>query len=380
MINKCISEDIKKIINKNEGKKGTNFYIVKNSEGKQWIFQNGSFNQMRVDMCIYQPSNIKGNIFKLLFPIPLFRSILKKLLGVEIVSFNISNWFKNWIDYVFNQKDIRLSFFEGTPCIHQKTTIQVSNNKGKILGYIKLTHRDIVAHTICNEANALRFMFNKGLPVPELMGFNHNFINGITLIAQSTKKTLNSKIKNNLCKDHYLFLEHLFTVTKEKVLYEKTQYYINQQQYLSNIAKLNSEQQQTIKNAINIINSNLLGKIVEFSYVNRDFTPWNICFTQGSIFVFDWEYATNQYPPTYDLFHFITQKMLLVDKLPYEKIINENLKLVNNLSFTNIEKINIYYLMYIVDICLFYLNRDTGINLNINNWISIINILLKKEM
>ena len=44
---------------------------------------------------------------------------------------------------------------------------------------------------------------------------------------------------------------------------------------------------------------------------HRDFVPWNIRHDGGKLFIFDWEYATDGYTPTYDVFHYCLMPIVL---------------------------------------------------------------------
>jgi thiamine kinase-like enzyme len=121
---------------------------------------------------------------------------------------------------------------------------------------------------------------------------------------------------------------------------------------------------------------------VNFSVYHGDFTPWNMFFEQGKLFVFDWEYAQMTYPPHLDSFHFFTQCCIFEQHLKSEEIYKlytqRNPKLINY-----IENPDFYYICYLLDIISFYLKRNddkkhNSINTSMAIWLKLITILVQQ--
>ena len=53
---------------------------------------------------------------------------------------------------------------------------------------------------------------------------------------------------------------------------------------------------------------------------HRDFVPWNMRERDQGIFLFDWEYASEQYLPLYDLFHYLLMPMVLKNRITSAQI------------------------------------------------------------
>lgn len=99
-----------------------------------------------------------------------------------------------------------------------------------------------------------------------------------------------------------------------------------------------------------------------FSIAHRDFAPWNMILQNSNIFVFDWEFAEIQYPPLYDLFHFLLMPKAVKNKIK-QKDIKKVLKIAtdNKTKFKpNIAKPTIQLFLYLLDICSFYLYSNEG--------------------
>jgi hypothetical protein len=266
------------------------------------------------------------------------------------------------VDEVFETRDPHFSFFMGTPGVYRKTILQVSDRNLNILGYVKFTIDLKIAELIRNEADFLTYLSGKELAVPMLIRYEKDFLNGLTIIAQTTKKTLKSCGTSVLNQQHFDFQRQLFEKTKVTMKYNNTQYYKNQQMHLHALKGWKNIKNKLIMiSAINIINQKLKDSVVTFSAAHRDFTFTNICFKYKQIFVFDWEYATCEYPPFYDLFCFISFNILQDDKIAEEKTLTEIETLIKTLQkqykdYDN-DSIKLYFLMYLTDAIFVLLNR-----------------------
>lgn len=121
--------------------------------------------------------------------------------------------------------------------------------------------------------------------------------------------------------------------------------------------------------------------MVEFSAYHADFTPWNMFFEKGRLFVFDFEYAKMSYPPFLDRFHYFTQCGIFEKQWNEEQIFDAYQSLRQEIEPYFI-KPNIGYLCYLLDIVSLYLNRDKGMyanntNSNFKTWILLIGRLIK---
>jgi hypothetical protein len=99
-----------------------------------------------------------------------------------------------------------------------------------------------------------------------------------------------------------------------------------------------------------------------FVLAHRDFAEWNMCLTPKGLYVFDWEYAQFGYPPLYDLFH-----LHLITKAVRGKLHNKYLysilhgRHVSNYIDSGYElPIHYQLVIYLLDLCLFYLESNNG--------------------
>lgn len=361
MLNKKIVLEVSHILNQKPPYK--NYYYLENSEGKAWIIPQLSINRVKMCLDIYQPSSFKGKIFKLIYPYCHNSKNIRKKLGVELINISFKNEFLEWIKEIFKEEYLDITLFQGTPSIHRKTTIQINDSNLNILGYIKLSLDKEVKKIIANEVTFLKKLERFNLNIPKLIDYKENFLDGLYIMAQSTKKNNQVKYISNLQEEHFRFEKELYEKTRCTINYTQTKYYFNQKKYLNSIEKLeNISFKNEILKKIYEVENKYKNERIDCSIVNRDFTPWNTFFTKSKLFVFDWEYATEEYPRFYDLFHFFTQNCLLVKKVNDKSILKGIKKLMVALKelypFYSFNEIKDFYVMYLLDITLFYIDRD----------------------
>ena len=98
---------------------GGAFIRFGNADGKHWVVP---VKNMQVALNLYQPSGIKGKLVKALLPFLYWLSPVRKAIKAESLNSTLQDELKKLLEKIFG-KNIEFSIFEGTPCVHQKTTI-----------------------------------------------------------------------------------------------------------------------------------------------------------------------------------------------------------------------------------------------------------------
>lgn len=352
---------------------GERYFIIKNKDGKKWLLEKSN---IITSLALYQSSSLKGDLIKKTIP---FLSLF------DTTKIYIDKGFDCFISSYFDCKcKLSFSFFEGTPGIHQKMVFQVSY-KDKIFGYGKISDKSEIYDLFLNEKNNLDFLnkLNIGC-IPQII-FCGKYDNKY-LLLQTTDKTVKYLNVKKMKKNHYDFLNSLYLNTRVKKNFFKTVFYKN----LNNISLVfqKYEREKNNRDLSNYIG--VLLKKIDFIcsyfeneketywyFCHRDFTPWNSFINNNKLFVFDWEYSTREYPPLIDFFHFFVQTKKLIKKQKYKVILNDYANarnvLLHEFSSLNltIEKIDLFFACYLVDIIGLYVLRD-GIDKfekNIDNYI-----------
>ena len=104
---------------------GDLYYHLRNNGGKEWLMPK---RHLRTGLALYQPSSQRGKWLKRLLPyLATFPSITKRL-GIDSTTIQLLPELKEAILSSFGIEDADFAIFCGTPCVHQKYTIQIFLN------------------------------------------------------------------------------------------------------------------------------------------------------------------------------------------------------------------------------------------------------------
>lgn len=296
---------------------GEKFYRFGNSDGKYWIMPVGG---MRTAMNLYQPSGIKGKMLKALLPLLYWLPPVRKAIHAEQMCCSLKEELRTLLCKVFGVKEIEFSIFEGTPSVHQKITMQLSSGK-RILGYCKLSESNDIKALFNKESEMLTWLADKGMTdIPRAL-YCSTLDSGVHIFVQSTAKTASSSIIHEWDRLHEEFLARLHDRTREKILFEESDYCKALLALEEHIEWLPDDmEKEPITDAVATIRQEYCGREVEFSAYHGDFTPWNMFKENGRLFVFDFEYAAKSYPPGLDRYHFFTQTAVFEHKWSVDDI------------------------------------------------------------
>ena len=283
---------------------GKRFYRFGNADGKFWIVPARG---MRTALNLYQPSGRKGKMVKRLLPCLHWIAPVRKVIKAQTVNCRLNSELHSLLCRVFNVKEIEFAIFEGTPSVHQKITMQLSQGN-RILGYCKLSTNNDIKELFGKEYRTLDRLCKSGVTgVPKALHCG-TLSNGMHVFVQSTEKQASSKIIHEWGALQEEFLAQLHEKTKAVLLFEESNYYTTLSTLEQHLGWLPQEiDHQAVGNAINAIKEKYCGKKVVFCACHCDFTPWNMFANGNELFVFDFEYAAMSYPAGLDRYHFFTQ-------------------------------------------------------------------------
>lgn len=356
--------------------RGGHFISFANSEGKRWIVP---IRSMRTAINLYQPSSIKGKLIKQLLPYTYRLPMVKRMVGFKEMQIALSADLEKLIESVFNIPSFEFSIFGGTPSVHQKITIQISK-KDLIIGYCKVSDSNDIAKLFRRESLLLEYLHKKSVNQIPISLFCDK-IGDLSIFIQSTTKSKYSKSKHRLTEKHWEFLAILHEKTKITCLFEKSGLAVSLNSLENYLYKLPQKDAIIITIAINRVRSYYGNREVVFSTYHGDFTPWNMFFDKGKLFVFDFEYFESKFPAFMDVFHFITQTAILELKYPGMSIYKYFQKEIST-HVAYFDNINIQYISYLLSIVSFYFRIDSdsfGPSDNgYQQWIKLIDITTKQ--
>lgn len=333
------------------GEKSTAFYRIENNDGKVWLMPVCG---LRTAMNLYQPSGRKGKLLKKWFPLLHRVPKLKQILHVETIRCGLNTELDNKLCQLFCTDVLEFAVFCGTPCVHQKLTIQISLGQ-KILGYCKISDNKDVVELFCRESLLLRELDNAGVNnVPKIL-YIGEWRNGVHMLLQTTQKTNRSQVIHEWGQLHDDFLSDMAAKSKQCLFFEETDYCRTLNELSSHLDWLPTDEDKVLvrKALVKVFKKNE-HKMVEYGAYHADFTPWNMFEEQGKLFVFDWEYAQMTYPPMLDRYHFFTQTAIFEKHWQAKEIMEYTQSAEGNWIDTNV------YKLYLLDVIARFAIREKG--------------------
>ena len=335
------------------------YVCIENADGKVWILPEKN---IKIALCLYQPSAKKGLILKKYLPVVNTFSFVFKpfygLVGIKRIWYSIDYKLLEYLESVFGS-DIQCAFFMGTPSTHQKITIQVSR-ENQILGYCKITNNPEIGKLFQHEKEMLDFLENAGIEnIPRCLSCDF-LKDGRYTFAQTTKKTLKSTTFHFFHEPEYLFLEQLKNKTRSKCSYTHTDFYesVNSLKISRNVLEKNGYCSKSILKAIEELNE-YYKNVDFFGVCHRDFTPWNMFYENNKLFVFDFEYARYRYPEYLDAIHYFMQTSIFEKKLNEEEILKAFFYEISEGFMQGLfANPRIALLSYLLDIISLYVKRE----------------------
>lgn len=334
------------------------YYKISNADGKQWIMPSKN---MSIGMQLYQPSAWKGKLLKDWFPlVSKFDGLglVKKALHITACDCPVSDSLNSKLCQLFGKEVLEYSVFNGTPCAHQKATIQIYSGND-ILGYCKITDKAELIEIFKKEQSFLQWMSEKKVEgVPQCLCCEE-VGQGRWIFVQTTTKSKNSKLRHELGDKELNFLADMTNKTSVILAFDETDQYSWMKSLSCQLNAFSDSDAQTVGKAIEKIN-NYYATLTQsvFSAYHSDFTPWNMFEEKGKIFVFDWEYAGRTYMPYLDLIHHLVQTSVFEGKLEAEGIFDVLFHQKAELLNKYFEDSKMAVLIYLIDIIAKYTSRD----------------------
>lgn len=120
---------------------------------------------------------------------------------------------------------------------------------------------------------------------------------------------------------HIEALSHLLVKTIHRKSAADSSVFQNAKSLISELESSNDPRiSKGILKSLKEIQSQFDGKELWTGFAHRDFTSWNAYIQPNQLAIYDWELASEDYPAGYDLFHFIIQNSVLVERLQWIEI------------------------------------------------------------
>ncbi len=291
------------------------------------------------------------------------------------------------IKKILGRRDIIFSISLGTSGPYRKPVIQVITLDGKILGYVKVGWNEATSKLVRHETQILKTLAQSLLLsfiVPRVL--HNSYWDDHFICIQSAPEVISEESPKELKVIHLGALKELATFRMKRMSLQKSHFWTTLKQRVKRVT--NAYYKSVLERGIVTLEVEIGKRFLPFHFRHGDFTPWNTKWVEGRLFIFDWEYASEEASPGWDLFHFLIQSMLLLHRSSIGKIyqafqeaqtsrywVERYLKALDLGS----EWVRPLLLAYLLDIFSFRVTEDGENTHLLHQLSSLINLLVLKE-
>ena len=249
---------------------------------------------------------------------------------------------------------VRLAFYLGVPAPHRKVTAQVLTPDGKTLAYAKIATSQLAQAALKTERRALlRLSQSAGLKgtVPEVLGSLEWHRGTILLITMGPPRPGPRRLSSA----HLRFCTQLFQSFRGHQTFVESPMWSSMSEIWLHLQRSSPETLPAdLGPALERLHEELGPVNMPLSLAHGDFAPWNTRLGERSLFVLDWERASEGMTPLYDAFNFQALQSALLGR---RKGIRDRLFLLRLLDAIWPEgrkHLPILYLAYLTHVSLLY--------------------------
>ena len=339
---------------------------------KVWVIPNCA---VEGAMDMYQPASRGGKMLKKNFIKKHKAPFYARGSKVEKINLELNKDIKKQLEELLGISDFYVAAYMGDTSTSQndKAVLQIYSDS-EIYAYVKVTTNKENAKRFEREAKALNQLHDAGIEcVPRVIGLDLD--SEIKMFAQVNEKPMGQEARLEFSEQILETTKDIVEKTKKSIDYKESDFCESVDFVKTQMDLFDKEQQSIIKNAIGIVEIADL----TFAFSHGDFTPWNIYYVKDEIRLFDLEYCSNSMPAYIDIFHYLSQMMLLGNRYTAQCVMRE--------YEHQLELISIYvddpkttFICYLVWIISFYIKRTNDIESvreKLDVWVEIIEYLIK---
>jgi len=255
---------------------------------------------------------------------------------------------------VLGVEAVRLAFYLGVPSPHRKVTAQVLTPDGKTLAYAKIATTPLAQAAVDTERRTLlRLSENAGLKgtVPKVLGSLDWHGGTILLITMGPPRPGPrglSSVHLRFCKQVFQAFSMQETFVESPMWTRMSETWLRLQQSSPETLPAN------LGPALEQLHEELGPVSMPLSLAHGDFTPWNTRLGPRSLFVLDWERASEGMSPLYDAFNFQALQAALQGRRRGIRDHRFLLTLLDALWPEGRKQLPVLYLAYLTHVTLLY--------------------------
>jgi hypothetical protein len=328
---------------------GRAYTAYPNSANVRWLIPANQPILRRVSIGgLYQPNSLRGRAVRRIMGAGALRGEKVWLEEEALARLETS------VAPVVGGGDLCLAFYLGVPAPHRKVTAQVLTPDGETLAYAKIATSPLAQSAVRTERRTLlRLSESADLygKVPRVLG-SFDWKQGIVLIITTGPPRPGP---SKLTRTHSRFCAEVFQSFREEGAFSESPMWTSMSEIWFRL-KQNAPETLPVHlgPALEWLHHELGPVRMPLSLAHGDFVPWNTRMGSLSLFVFDWERASEGMIPLYDAFHFQALQAALQGRRPGIRDRRFLLDLSNTLWPEGAEDLSRLYLAYLAHVCLLY--------------------------
>jgi hypothetical protein len=247
---------------------------------------------------LYQPNSLRGRVVRTIIG-------AGAVLGEKVwLEEDALARLETMLASVVGVEAVRLAFYLGVPAPHRKVTAQVLTPDGKTLAYAKIATSPLAQEAVKAERRALlRLSESAGLQgtVPKVLGSLDWHGGTILLITMGPPRPG----PRGLSSVHLRFCTQVFQSFRVQETFVESPMWTRMSEIWLRLQHSSPETlPANLGPALERLHDELGPVSMPLSLAHGDFTPWNTRLGPRSLFVLDWERASEGMSPLYDAFNF----------------------------------------------------------------------------
>jgi len=336
------------------------FYFTNRDGSLRWVFPADL--KFPSFLNFYNQSNIRSRIFKILLNSVFYLNVVARILLKRcLIDFSEGSILT---DIINRNPGCNYSIFMGTAGENRKIIVEI-NRKRQTLSFVKIAVSESAVQLVNNECRILRLLDARdsvSFRVPKVLSHTSG------IVEVTNIKFSGAYQSSNLLPMHLRALNELVSIGSSNITYNELP---AKTAVLKAIECLKNRPPNADNNGIEL--PSLLLKLEAISKLlhhdsamccgmsHGDFTPWNMFIKDDLLYILDWEMSSENFPIFFDLFHYVFQAEILLNRSDYG-IIKEKIVLVLMEDFTsritnsfNVD-INQHFIFYLIFNITKYLN------------------------
>ncbi len=223
-----------------------------------------------------------------------------------------------YLKHMLGRNNLVTAISLGTPSYHRKPVLLALSADGAPLAYVKVGSTDITNALVQHEAETLQYLatgsFNS-FTSPRVL--HAGWWNGRYVCVQSVLTEGRAQpVSERLARRHVDIAQEFATTNLYWSSLQESNFWRQLLQQAGLVAGV--AYRDPLSRGIHRVEQRLDGVDLPFHFGHGDFAPWNMKAFKDKIVVFDWERASKEALPGWDLFHFMFEIMRVQGRDPWD--------------------------------------------------------------